>query len=134
MAEDSAAAAGVRIGPQSGPQTQFLSTSADIAIYGGAAGGGKTFAELLEPLRHVGNQDFGAVIFRRTTPQITNDGALWDESLRLYPLLGAKPNQGDLLEASKSSAANSRINSNLMGKSAWAATSQVSYTRRLRDP
>src|SRR5258708_31240961 len=31
-----------------------------------------------------------------------------------------------LPQPSKSSAANSRINSNLMGKSAWAATSQVS--------
>jgi predicted phage terminase large subunit-like protein len=96
MAEGNAAGVSVRIGPQPGPQTQFLSTAADIAIYGGSAGGGKTFAELLEPLRHVGNKDFGAVIFRRTTPQITNEGALWDESLKLYPLLGAKPNQGDL--------------------------------------
>jgi Terminase large subunit, T4likevirus-type, N-terminal len=73
-----------------------IQAPADIAIYGGAAGGGKTFAELLEPLRHVSNKDFGAVIFRRTTLQITNKGALWDESLKLYPLLGAKPNQGDL--------------------------------------
>jgi C4-dicarboxylate-specific signal transduction histidine kinase len=39
-----------------------------------------------------------------------------------------------LLQPSKSSAAKSRINSNLMGKSAWAATSQVSHTKRLRDP
>jgi hypothetical protein len=96
MGEDSAAGVSARIGPQPGPQTQFLSTSADIAIYGGAAGGGKTFAELLEPLRHIGNKDFGAVIFRRTTPQITNEGALWDESGKLYPMLGAKPNQNEL--------------------------------------
>ena len=33
-----------------------------------------------------------------------------------------------------SRAASSRINLNLMGKSAWAATSQVLHTRRLRDP
>ena len=39
------------IRPQPGPQEQFLSTSADIAIYGGAAGGGKSFGLLLEPLR-----------------------------------------------------------------------------------
>jgi hypothetical protein len=99
MAEGSAdvrQAFNVRIAPQPGPQSLFLSTPADIAIYGGAAGGGKTFAELLEPLRHVSNKDFGAVIFRRTTPQITNEGALWDGSTKLYPLLGAKPNQGDL--------------------------------------
>jgi hypothetical protein len=96
MAEDSGEAVSVRIGPQPGPQQLFLSTSADIAIYGGAAGGGKTFAELLEPVRHIGNKDFGAVIFRRTTPQITNEGALWDESLKLYPLLCGKPRQHEL--------------------------------------
>ena len=39
-----------------------------------------------------------------------------------------------LLQPSKSSAANSRINSYLMGRSAWAAISQVSHARRLRDP
>lgn len=33
--------------PQEGPQEKFLSTKADIAIYGGAAGGGKTYALLL---------------------------------------------------------------------------------------
>ena len=39
--------------PQEGPQTEFLYTKADIAIFGGAAGGGKSYALLLEPLRHV---------------------------------------------------------------------------------
>jgi predicted phage terminase large subunit-like protein len=82
----------VRIGPQSGPQEQFLAASADIAIYGGAAGSGKTWAELLEPLRHVTtNKDFAAVFFRRTTVQIRNVGGLWDASMRLYPLVGASP-------------------------------------------
>lgn len=84
------------IGPQKGPQTEFLGTSADIAIYGGAAGGGKTFATLLEALRHVHKPGFGAVIFRRTTPQITNEGGLWDESLKLFPLLGGEPKQHEL--------------------------------------
>lgn len=32
------------LAPQKGPQEMFLATSADICIYGGAAGGGKTFA------------------------------------------------------------------------------------------
>ena len=84
------------IGPQPGPQTTFLASSADIAILGGAAGGGKSWALLLEALRHTDNPKFGAVIFRRTYPEITNEGALWDESGNLYPLLGARPNQNEL--------------------------------------
>ena len=49
------------IRPQPGPQEKFLASQADIAIYGGAAGGGKSWALLLEPLRHVGKPEFSAV-------------------------------------------------------------------------
>src|SRR5580658_6295618 len=84
------------IRPQPGPQEWFLSSCADIAIYGGAAGGGKSFGLLMEPLRHIANQHFGGVIFRRTSPQITNEGALWDEAGKLYPLLGAEARVGSL--------------------------------------
>lgn len=76
---------------QEGPQEAFLGSSADIAIYGGAAGGGKTWALLLEPLRHVCNPDFGAVFFRRSTVQIRNEGGLWDESEKVYPDAGGDP-------------------------------------------
>ena len=59
------------LAPQPGPQEQFLSTPADIAVYGGAAGGAKTFGLLLEPIIHFDNSGFGAVIFRRDATQIT---------------------------------------------------------------
>lgn len=81
------------IRPQPGPQEKFLASPADIAIYGGAAGGGKTWALLLEPLRHSANPQFGAVIFRRNTTQIRNQGGLWDASSHLYPVAGAKPRE-----------------------------------------
>lgn len=85
------------IRPQPGPQEMFLASSADIAIYGGSAGAGKTFGILMECLRHIDNSDFGATIFRRTTPQITNEGALWDESMKLYSRVpGAVPKIGEL--------------------------------------
>lgn len=82
--------------PQAGPQTLFDQTDADIAILGGAAGGGKTWALLREPVRHVNNPRFGAVLFRRTYPQITNEGGMWDESETMYGLIGAAARESSL--------------------------------------
>lgn len=81
------------IQPHSGPQTAFLSTTADIAIYGGAAGGGKTWALIAEAARHIENPGYRATIFRRNSTQVTNQGGLWDEASSLYPLLGGEPRQ-----------------------------------------
>lgn len=84
------------IKPQAGPQEIALSSRADIVIAGGAAGVGKTWALLLEPLRHISNPQFGAVFFRRTMPQITNIGGLWDEAKKLYPMMGGVPKQNPM--------------------------------------
>lgn len=74
-------------------QELFNSSPADIAIMGGAAGGGKTFSLMMEPLRYIKTVlGFGAVIFRRSYPEITNLGGLWDEANIWYGYFGAKPN------------------------------------------
>lgn len=72
------------IRPQKGPQEKFLATSADIAIYGGAAGGGKTYGLLMEPLRYINVRGYRAVIFRKNYTQINASGGLWDESTSMY--------------------------------------------------
>ena len=77
------------IKPQPGAQEKFLASSADIVVYGGAAGGGKTYSLLLECLRHADNPGFNAVVFRRQANQITNAGGLWDTAINIYSQLGA---------------------------------------------
>ncbi len=80
------------LAPQKGPQEMFLATPADICIYGGAAGGGKTFGLLLEALRHKNNKDFNAVIFRRDYTQVTSPGGLWESSKKIYSYVkGSSP-------------------------------------------
>lgn len=83
--------------PQPGPQETFLSSSADIVIYGGSAGGGKTWGLLMDQLRDIDVPGFGALILRRTYPEITNLGGLWDESEKVYPHAAGKPTRGDLI-------------------------------------
>lgn len=75
-----------------------MESSADIIIYGGHAGGGKTFALLLEPLRHLNRKGFGAVIFRRKLTQVTNEGGMWDEAMGMYPAFGGKPRGEPMLD------------------------------------
>lgn len=80
---------GERFRGQPGPQRQWLASPADIAVFGGAAGGGKTYAVLLEAARHTGNPGYRGVIFRRTNPQIMAGGGLWDAAAAVYPKVGA---------------------------------------------
>lgn len=77
--------------PQEGPQSAFVESDADIVVYGGSAGGGKSWALLATPVirGHTDNAGFGATIFRRTYPDITAEGGLWDEAADLYVPLGA---------------------------------------------
>lgn len=88
----------VEIRPQPGPQEAYLATSADIAFYGGSAGSGKSFATVIDPLRHVHRSGFRAVMFRREMTRLIGAGSLWEESQGIYPLLGAKDRMSPVLE------------------------------------
>ena len=76
--------------PNSKPQREFLSLPDTInqALYGGAAGGGKTEALLMYPIinRWHENSHFHGIIFRRTYPEI--EESLVIESQKLYPNVG----------------------------------------------
>lgn len=55
-----------------------------------------SYGLLLEALRNTGNPDFRAIIFRRTFPQIEQEGGLWDTSQQIYPYTGAAGSKGNM--------------------------------------
>jgi len=56
--------------PNSGPQTQFLAASEREVFYGGARGGGKSYAMLVDPLRYCSKAHHRALLIRRTMPEL----------------------------------------------------------------
>ena len=81
----------IELKPQPGKQTDFFKSQADILIYGGGAGGGKTWSLIVEPLRNIHIKGFNAVIFRRTYAQIRQAGGLWSLVEEIYPYFGGTP-------------------------------------------
>ena len=89
---------------QPGTQEKLLSCSADIIIFGGAAGGGKTFSVLMKPFYYVFTEkDYRAMIFRRVRKDITTAGSAFDISMSLYDQF-ASVNRSDLKWTFKSGA------------------------------
>jgi len=68
--------------PNEGPQKDFLAAPEKDVLYGGAAGGGKSYAMLIDPLRYCHNSVHRALILRRSMPELRE---LIDKSRELYP-------------------------------------------------
>lgn len=65
-----------------GPQEDFLAAGETDVLYGGAAGGGKSYAMLVDPLRYAHRAAHRALIIRRSMPELRE---LIDKSRELYP-------------------------------------------------
>jgi len=72
---------GVVFKPNTGPQTDFLAASEREVFYGGARGGGKSYAMLVDPLRYCDKTHHRALLLRRTMPELRD---LITHSQRLY--------------------------------------------------
>lgn len=85
------------IGPNPGPQSELFSSAADITVYGGQAGGGKSYGVLLRMGVHADKvPNYSGIIFRREMPMVTVGGGLWQESMGLYrAVFRAKPNSSN---------------------------------------
>jgi hypothetical protein len=74
--------------PHNGQQIRFLSSPADEALFGGAAGPGKTECLLMESLRQIANPRYRAILFRRTFSMLEAADGLIDRSQRWFPAYG----------------------------------------------
>ena len=67
--------------PNKGPQTEFLASSEREVFYGGARGGGKSYAMLVDPLRYCDKSYHRALLLRRSMPELRD---MINHSQRLY--------------------------------------------------
>lgn len=68
--------------PNDGPQTDFLSANEQEVLYGGAAGGGKSYAMLADPVRYLNNEHAKMLLVRKSTEELRE---LVSVSKVLYP-------------------------------------------------
>lgn len=75
------------------PQERFIKSSVRELGYGGQAGGGKSFALILDAVYQLPKKDYHAILFRRSYKQLREAGGLIDLSRQIYPSLGGVFNE-----------------------------------------
>ena len=68
--------------PNEGPQTNFLAAPEREVLYGGAAGGGKSYGLIADPMRYFHHPQFAGIILRRTNDELRE--LIW-KTQELYP-------------------------------------------------
>lgn len=78
------------IGPKSPKQYDFMHSEANITVFGGAAGAGKSYLGVMDYLKHIHLPTFRGLITRRTTPQLKGPGGIHDTCMKLFKLADPK--------------------------------------------
>lgn len=86
------------LAPQPGPQMRAAMCSADLLVYGGQAGGGKSYLSVLESCRNVSVPGYTAGFFRRRKKDIRAPKGLWETGGPIWGAIGGDC-RNDLLEA-----------------------------------
>ena len=68
--------------PNPGPQTAFLASTEQEVLYGGSAGGGKSYAMVADPVRYFNNPHASMLLVRRSTEELRE---IISVSKQLYP-------------------------------------------------
>ena len=73
-----------KLSPASQKQANFLTSDADITVFGGAAGSGKSYLGIMDMLQYVHDPKFRGVMVRRTNVQLKGPGGLFDTASEMY--------------------------------------------------
>jgi len=68
--------------PNPGPQTEFIASTEQEVLYGGSAGGGKSYSLVADPVRYLNNPNARMLLVRRSTEELRE---LISVSKQLYP-------------------------------------------------
>lgn len=72
------------LAPASLPQEQYLASTSTITLYAGTMGAGKTFANILNLVKFALRKNTTAVVFRRLSTQIRQNGGVWQEATMVF--------------------------------------------------